>query len=398
MVDNGSARKWFSEESGVRYRFWQAGWGRWVLFILGWTILSLLFVPETYLYFLYRGEGIPWNRTIALTFANAGIAFIFLPPIVWLTRRFPVEQRHWRKALLVHIPACVIFSLSHSWLYAALCYASPVFHALFLRFHPNLLTYWAIVGFTQAVDYFQRYKERERQLAKAELHLLKAQLQPHFLFNTLHTISAMMHEDVAGADRMVNRLSDLLRLTLQSIGEHEVPLRQELEFLKSYLEIERIRFQERLALTLDIEPATLDALVPSMLLQPLAENSIRHGFGANLQGGSITLQAQRQEDRLVLRFEDNGRGFPGLDPQLPEPGLGLTNTRRRLEQLYASANHLQLESLPGGGAVVSLEIPFHTAPAQESGVIAESMADENSSADRRRRALGAPADRYVAQS
>jgi two-component sensor histidine kinase len=381
----------------VKYNFWQAGWARWVLFILGWTVLSLLFVPETYLYFLYGGDGIPWSRTIALTFANAAVAFIFLPPIVWLARRYPIEQRSWRKALLVHIPACLVFSLSHSWLYAALCYASPVFHALFLRFHPNLLTYWAIVGFTQALDYFQRYKERERQLAQAELHLLKAQLQPHFLFNTLHTISAMMHEDVQGADRIINRLGDLLRLTLQSIGEHEVPLRREIEFLESYLAIERVRFQERLDLTVEVEAATLDALVPSMLLQPLAENSIRHGFGPKRKAGAIILQAQRRDGQLVLRVGDNGRGFSGLDAQPPSPGLGLTNTRRRLEQLYPSANRLHLENLPGGGALVTFEIPFHTAPSKESGALKEPIANEDSGADRGRRALGASADRYAAE-
>jgi two-component system LytT family sensor kinase len=394
MVDNLG----LTREPAVTCRFWQADWGRWGLFVLGWTALSLLFVPETYLYFLYRGEGIPWSRTVALTFANAAIAFIFLPPIVWLARRYPVEQRSWRKALLVHVPACLVFSLSHSWLYAALCYASPVFHALFLRFHPNLLTYWAIVGFTQATDYFQRYKERERQLAQAELHLLKAQLEPHFLFNTLHTISAMMHEDVPGADRIVNRLSDLLRLTLQSIGEHEVPLRREIEFLKSYLEIERVRFEEQLGLTLEVEATTLDAMVPSMVLQPLAENSIRHGFAANRKAGAIILQAQRREDWLVLRFGDNGKGFSSLDLEIPSPGLGLTNMRCRLEQLYPLAYLLRLENLLGGGAVVTLKIPFHTAPAEGSGALTEPIADEDSSVNRGRRTLGAPADRFAAQS
>src|ERR1700730_14460449 len=383
----------------MKWRFERSGWARWVWFIMGWTVLSLLFVPETFLYFLYRGEGIPWSRTLALTLANSAIALLFVPPIVWLARRHPIEQRNSFKGLGVHVPACLLFSLSHSWLYAALCYASPAtFHMLFLRFHPNLLSYWAIVGFTQAMDYFERYKEREQQLAQAELHLLKAQLQPHFLFNTLHTISAMMHDDVQGADSMVNRLSELLRLTLQSIGKHEVALRQEIEFLESYLEIERIRFQERLCLTLEVDPAVLDALVPSMLLQPLAENTIRHGFAGNRKAGAICLRAQRQEDRLVLRFSDNGRGFPEGTPQTLSPGLGLTNARRRVEQLYPSSYRLQFENLPAGGAAVILEIPFRNARAEQSGTLTESIANEDSGVDRGRRALGAPADRYAPQS
>jgi len=353
------------------HRLLQTGWGRWLLFVVGWTVLSLLFVPEVYLFFLYRGEAIPWSRTIALTLANAGIVLLFLPPIVWLARRYPIEQATWRKALMVHIPACLLFSLSHSWLYAALCYASPgTFHMLFLRFHPNLLTYWAIVGFTQAGDYFRRYTEREKQLAKAELHLLRAQLQPHFLFNSLHTISAMMHEDVQAADRMINRLSELLRQVLQSIGKHEVPLKQELDFLESYLEIERVRFQERLTLGLQVEPEALDALVPSMILQPLAENSIRHGFGSEKNAGIITLRVQRRDSHLIIRFADNGRGFPTDPPSFTE-GLGLTNARRRLEQLYSGNNRFDVENLPDGGVVVTLELPYHTAPITESGFITE---------------------------
>src|SRR5919201_804504 len=140
---------------------------RWVLFVLGWTGLSLMFVPEVYLYFL-----------------------------------------------------C--------------CASPPLFHALFVRFHPNLLTYWAIVGFTQALDYFDRYKDRERKLAQAELLLTKSQLQPHFLFNTLHTIAAMMREDVAAAERMIARLGDLLRVLLEHVGAHEVPLATELDFVTGY--------------------------------------------------------------------------------------------------------------------------------------------------------------------
>src|SRR5262245_24013886 len=125
-----------------------------------------MFVPEVYLYFLYRSEAIPWTHAIALALVNAAIAFLFLPPIVWLARGYPVERHCWRRAAAVHAPACFVFALSHSGLYALACYASPgLFHALFVRFHPNVLTYWAIVGFTQAVDYFDRYRERERQLA-----------------------------------------------------------------------------------------------------------------------------------------------------------------------------------------------------------------------------------------
>ena len=214
-------------------RLLQTAWGKWLLFISGWALLSLLFAPEVYLYFLFRRQPVPWTQTLSMTVANLAVALVFLPLIVWLTRRNPVERQTCPAALAVHVPACLLFAMSHSALFALLCFAAPrLSETLFVRFHPNLLTYWAIVGFTQAVDYFRRYQERERQLAQVQLLLLKNQLHPHFLFNTLHTISAMMHEDVKAADRMVNRLSDLLRMTLDTIGLHEVALRHELDFIR----------------------------------------------------------------------------------------------------------------------------------------------------------------------
>lgn len=375
-------------------RMLQSTWGRWMLFVSGWTVLSLLFVPEAYLFFLYRGDAIPIPRIAALTLANAGIVLLFLPGIIWLTRRFPVDQKNWRKALLVHIPACLVFSLSHSWLYAALCYASPkLFHMLFIRFHPNLLTYWAVVGFSSAIDYFQRYKDREKQLAQAELHLLRAQLQPHFLFNCLHTISAMVHEDVAAADRMINRLSELLRIVLDGIGRHEVPLQEEISLLNAYVEIERVRFYEQLTVHRDIDPETLIALVPTMILQPLAENSLRHGFTSRRGGDpSITVTAQRRNGRLAMTFTDNGAGFDATCGE----GLGLTNTRRRLEQLYPGDYRFEIQPSIDG-VRIEIELPFHTAPVAEQGVIAEFLQNEDQGTDRRRRAMGAKADRQVAQ-
>ncbi len=371
-------------------------WIRWAVILGGWTLLSVVLAPEVYLYFLYKGEPISWVHTALLTAANTGIAALFVPAIVWLTHRFPFERRVWARSLLVHVPACFAFSISHSFLYAGLCYASPtVFHIMFLRFHPNLITYWAVAGFAQALTWFERAQERERQLARAQLELLRQQLHPHFLFNTLHAVSAMMHEDLKGADQMISRLSDLLRLALSHIGRHEVPLREELEFVEKYLEIERVRFQERLALKLQIEPETLDALVPSMILQPLVENSIRHGFGLNRAAGAIVIRAGRREGRLLLHIADNGRGFP---PGRQRGGLGLENIRKRLEQLYSRRQVFQLDNASGGGAIVSIEIPFHTASGFEQPVYSEIASHEDPGVDRGRRAVGAQADRYAAQS
>jgi two-component system LytT family sensor kinase len=374
----------------------QTRWGKWALFILGWAALTLLFAPEAYLYFYLRRQPIPWRETFQLTIVNSVIALLFLPAIVWVARHFPVERKTWPKALLVHIPACLLFSVGHSFLYWTACYASnQLGETLFFRFHPNLLTYWAIVGFTQAVDYFQRYTLRERELANAQLLLLQSQLHPHFLFNSLHTLSAMMHEDVRAADQMLSRLSDLLRLTLESIGQHEVSLKQELEFVQEYLEIERIRFQQRLALNVDVAPDALDAMVPSMILQPLVENSVRHGFGASRKRATIAITAKRDRDQLVLRVTDNGKGFSsgGLASQ----GLGLANARRRLEQLYRSQSKLECTNSTLGGGLVLIQIPFHTAALQSLTAL-ELVSDETANFDRRRRAMGKKANRYAPQT
>ena len=355
----------------------------------------MLFTPEAYLHFYLRGQPIPWRLTFQLTVANSAIALLFLPGIVWLAGRFPIERKSRFKGLLVHIPACFLFSVGHSCLYWLACYASnQLGETLFFRFHPNLLTYWAIVGFTQAIDYFGRYTRRERELADAQLLLLKSQLHPHFLFNALHAVSASMHEDVKSADRIISRLSDLLRLTIESIGRHEVTLRQELDFVEKYLEIERFRFQERLKLVLDVDPVTLDAMVPSMILQPLVENSIHHGFGANMEKGEVTIEARRAGPKLIVRVIDNGRGFAGDAEGAQKQGVGLTNIERRLDQLYPSNHRFEWGAPIETGSVVSIEIPFHETDQVES---LELMSDEHTSGDRGRRAVGPAPDSCVTQ-
>lgn len=360
-------------------------WGRWVLFMLGWAAISLLFAPEAYLSFFLRNTPISWRETLELTVVNSGIALLFIPAIVWLTRRFPIERRQWRKALLVHVPACLLFSMGHSVLYALACHAwNDVGSTLFYRFHPNLITYWAAIGFTQAFDYFQKYQERERQVGDLRLELLRAQLQPHFLFNTLHTISAMMHQDVSRADRMVNRLSEMLRLTLVNIGAREVRLAEEIDFVQLYLEIERERFGERLATTVEASLDTLDALVPAMFLQPLVENCVRHGLSAQESDATIVIRATRVDDRLVLSVLDNGRG---LKESPVREHLGLSITRKRLQQLYPSQHTFEIAPRDPHGVVVTADIPYRT-PQSVALPDSETTSDEHQDSYRRRRAVG----------
>jgi LytS/YehU family sensor histidine kinase len=182
-------------------------------------------------------------------------------------------------------------------------------------------------------------------------------MNPHFLFNTLHTISALMHKDVDAADRMVMKLSDLLRLALDNTDTHEVPLTQELDFLKRYLEIEQTRFRDRLKVEMEIAPETLRARVPNLVLQPLVENAIRHGIEPHARPGKIILRAQRHDGHLELQVQDNGDGLPSNGAK--REGIGTSNTRTRLQQLYGARQKFELQNLPSGGLLARVVIPFH---------------------------------------
>jgi two-component system LytT family sensor kinase len=198
------------------------------------------------------------------------------------------------------------------------------------------------------------------------LQALKMQLHPHFLFNTLHAISALMDDDVKGARRMIARLSELLRLTLESVGQQEVSLRQELDALERYLEIEQIRFQDRLTVRLAVAPETLGASVPNLVLQPIVENAIRHGIAPRSSAGRIEIRAERQDGMIELQVIDDG---PGLSPGGEEfkEGIGLTNTRARLRQLYGDGHRIEIKDADGGGLAVKLSIPFRQAEVEGAG-------------------------------
>ena len=215
-----------------------------------------------------------------------------------------------------------------------------------------------------ALKYYARYQEGrvrasqlETRLAQAQLQALKMQLQPHFLFNTLHSISTLVQEDPAAAEAMIARLSELLRLSLENNGVQQVPLSKELEFIESYLGIEQIRFEDRMQVRYDIDPETLDAQVPNLILQPLVENAIHHGIGGG--SGRIEIRSRHAEGKLILQVLDNGPGLgdPNASVQ-PGKGLGLANTRARLETLYGKAHDFVVRGASNGGVEAAILIPF----------------------------------------
>jgi two-component system LytT family sensor kinase len=231
------------------------------------------------------------------------------------------------------------------------------------RLLSGIFTYAAVLGVATTLSYHRRFREREvraaqleAQLALAQVQALKMQVHPHFLFNTLHAVTVLIREDPAAATRVVTRLGDLLRLTLSRATTAQVSFRRELEILTLYLEIERTRFHDRLEVHYDVQPATLAALVPDLILQPLVENAIKHGVSPNAGTGRIDVHSRRDGEWLVLEIRDNGGGLaPG---KRPRDGIGLTTTRARLERLYGDRHEITLGNLPEGGFVARMRIPF----------------------------------------
>jgi signal transduction histidine kinase len=367
-------------------------WLKWGLAFLCWTLLGLIFSSQSYVYYAVRGGDVRWLPTLTWVFADWYTWAALSPFILWLARRFRVERRGRPRALILHLVAGVLFSVIHAALQAALNqvgvgHAPLPFPQLFKyllleNYSISLVTYWVLVGISHAIEYYRRYKEREALLAVAQLRALKMQLQPHFLFNSLNSISALIDEDRDAAVRMVARLGDFLRMTLKNSGEQEISLGRELEFLRCYLDIEMLRFEDRLAVELDIGPETVGAKVPNLILQPIVENAIRHGVAQTEEHGRIEVQARRVDGMLRLQVADNGPGL-SVPPNALNPsaeGLGLANTRARLQNLYGNAHRFELAEAPGSGLIVTMQIPFMIIPPR---AITEELIDENKAADSR---------------
>lgn len=341
-------------------------WIRWVLAFLGWTFVALFFASQTYLNYRSSGGRAPVGLIVKMNLMEWYLWGLLAPAIVWLARRVPLERAHWARGLLTHLATSLGLAIAEWWANNFLRHiilGFPQGTKLVYVFHQNLTTYWIIVAAAQGYLYYSRYREGElrtaqlsAQLAQAQLQALRMQLHPHFLFNTLNAISTLVHKDPETADRMIARLSDLLRLTLVNIGVQEVRLAKELEFLERYLEIERTRFADRLEVQLQIAPETLDARVPYLILQPLVENAIRHGIASRSTPGLVEIRAERQGGMLALRVSDDGPGMPATANS--KKGVGISSTRARLEQLYGAAHRFEMQNGARGGLVVNLALPF----------------------------------------
>lgn len=354
------------------------------LYFLLWTVFGLFYFSQGLTQRLVSHDPTPWWRYLVAWLLGAYIWALLTPAILWLGRRFPIERSNWSSRVSLQLFLSAMFSVFElgleDMLYARLHLfpsAAERFNAVFIRsltrgFHGGVLDYWIVLGLQWGVLYYHRYRERSQevlqiqlraselqsQLVSAQLNALKMQLQPHFLFNTLNAITVLVRQQKSrDAEQMLGHLSDLLRGVLEDVDAQQISLRRELEYMQLYLSIEQVRFADRLRVEISVDPATQDASVPQMILQPIVENAIRHGLGRSSSAGRILIVTSKIKDTVEVRVQDDGPGFSN-NFSSEDQGIGLANTRARLRQLYGERANLEIENGEDGGAVVNIKFPF----------------------------------------
>lgn len=356
-----------------------------------WIFISIAATVTIYQMYRMTGEHRQFREIAAMEFCQI-LSFLPLTPFAFgLALRYPIQRGNWLKPTLIHVSAALVFTLGHvvvrgftpygywdpkhqGWTYTfwdsyahSWRFSLSLLNRIFLGNVVDDVTsaYLPISLIGHAILYYRRLQEKELratqlegQLAKTRLQMLKNQMQPHFLFNTLHSISALMLTNVAAADRMMTSLSDLLRMSLEDNGNQLTTLSREVEFLEVYVDIEKARFEDKLRVFFDIEPESLDAQIPHLLLQPLVENAIRHGVSRCSRAGKIEIIAKHERDHLEVWIRDNGSGFEEPPEELFRQGLGLSVARERLETLYADKQRCEIRNVAAGGVEVYLRMPF----------------------------------------
>jgi sensor histidine kinase YesM len=343
---------------------------------LVWVLFGLFFSCKAY--YLSKLVGYPRDLSTLLfvELVRSHIYFFCTVPVLAFAERFPVGPGNWPLRVAVHFAAGLLFAVVTGTLSLAvgIWQLNPfglreltlfdLFRTLIGDLNEGIYIYWATVFISLAAGYYNRYRREElrnlqfeTELTRAQLQSLKAQLHPHFLFNTLNALTELIHAAPQTAERAITQLAEMLRVALRSDTGQEVALREELKLLRRYTDIQQTLMQERLTVSWEVEPETLDACVPNLILQPLVENSIRHGIAPRASGGSIEVSARRADGFLLLGVRDDGLGMGG-DGRVAGSGVGLANTRARLKYLYGDAQHFEIEKTPGGGTTVRMSIPF----------------------------------------
>lgn len=325
-----------------------------------------------------------WLQLPVLNLTYWYVPALVAPIIMRVAMRYQLERTSWWRQLAIHGTGAILYSVLHtSTMFAvrallAMVFVSPQWESsrpfwvraggeYIRQFDWQLMTYLFLVGLAHALAYRSESERRalesahlETRLVEAQLQALQRQLHPHFLFNTLNAIAGLIRTNVNAADAMIDQLGDLLRMALQTSTQQEVPLKQELEALRKYLDIEQIRLGSRLHVHIDIDPDSLDACVPNLLLQPLVENAVRHGIAPHIRQGSITVESRRDADRVRLQVTDSGDGVPPERLLALNSGVGLANTRSRLAHLYPGAHTFSFANHPKG-FTVTIDLPYRPA-------------------------------------
>jgi two-component system LytT family sensor kinase len=351
------------------------GLGR--LFLAGlafWSAMACVFAGQLVLLQLGTPDPAPFHRLLIHELASWLPCALLTPPLVAGALRVRAAALSLSRVILLHVAGAVLFVLVGGALMGILesilpwspergGLASAAGRGVLRYLGADVLLYCLVVAATEAVAHAWESRRSgiaaatyARQLAEARLHVLSAQLQPHFLFNTLHAISALVYEDPPRAERLVARLSEMLRLTLRSGARVETTLAEELALLRRYAEIQETRYGDRLRVAFDVDPAVRDAMVPRLILQPLVENAIRHGITRRIAPGRVDVRAWKGEGRLHLAVYDDGVGL--REGRAVREGVGLSITRARLCQLYGPEQRVDLSPAPMGGTVCALSIPL----------------------------------------
>ena len=339
---------------------------RWLAWWIGaavwWTLEGFITATNYHRMGQAAATGLTWPQALRTTMLSAWLWVPLTVLALWLADRYPLDRDRWRAHLPVHAAGAMAVYVGRALAVVAL---NPLVHwypvlpsfgeILVTSVLNNTFLYFLVLGVAHAVAYARRYHERDEQLARAELRSLQMQLHPHFLFNTLNAVSSFVRTDPEAAERMIARLGVLLRHALDGASAPEVPLEEELRILRTYLEIEQVRFEDRLRVEWDIDPDTYPARVPHLLLQPLVENAVRHGIAPYAAEGTIRIVSARRDGALHLAVRDDGIGLGW--PRARE-GVGLANTRTRLRQLYGARQRFAVLDAPEGGVHVEMELPF----------------------------------------
>jgi two-component system, LytTR family, sensor kinase len=338
------------------------------------TAFAFLNVAEAIVRLTYANQPIRIGRLLSISLADWYTCAIFFPLFVIAIRRWPLDWQHLATRLPLHLALTLGAVVAKYALYLPIraqllgSTQPPFVQGVAVSAISEAIAFGCVAAVLHAIEFYRRYRERETfslqlqaRLSDAQLRALRAQLNPHFLFNTLNAATTLLHRDPDGADAMLTRLGELLRLTLRAAPDHETPLTEEVALLDRYLAIMRIRFSDRVTVECTVDPRVSDALVPSFILQPIVENAFEHGVARLQRPGHIEIDARPVDAALVLTVRDNG---VGPTPAENGTGVGLANTRRRLAELYGESGSLDLIGPPGGGTMVEVRIPLRFEAAQ----------------------------------